>query len=81
MTPTVIVLIALAAGEALALVKVRKQNKRLVRLERKTKGDAQDVGGGRTYGIKSRICVNSTIRKPWLIGYINPVRGCCAPAN
>ena len=46
MTPTVIVLIALAAGEALALVKVRKQNKRLVRLERKTKGDAQDVGGG-----------------------------------
>lgn len=36
MTPTVLVLIALAAGEAFALVKVRKQNKRLTRLERKT---------------------------------------------
>ena len=51
MTPTIIVLIALAAGEALALVKVRKQNKRLAILERKTEDSNQEVesaqdGGG-----------------------------------
>jgi len=51
MTPTVLVLIALAAGEAFALVKVRMQNKRLAELERKTEGGNQDVesaqdGGG-----------------------------------
>jgi len=36
MTPTVIILIALVAGEALALVKVRKHGKRIDNLEKES---------------------------------------------
>ncbi|MBW8035972.1 MAG: hypothetical protein FVQ79_10155 [Planctomycetes bacterium] len=50
---TMLILVALAASEAVTLVKVRKQSKRLAKLERNTKGSDQDAesaldGGGVT---------------------------------
>lgn len=51
MTITVLVLMALAAGEAVTLVKMRKQSKRIVKLEEKgetipDKADLKTGGGG-----------------------------------
>ncbi len=62
MTPTVVILIALAAGEAWALIKVRKQNKRIAKLETKEGNQDPDQGGG---GLSSYLC------KTWLCGPVD----------
>ncbi len=60
MTITVLVLMALAAGEAVTLVKMRKQSKRIVKLEEKgeaipDKTDLKTGGGGGVLSLWDKI--------------------------